>query len=87
MLFVNIIGWAGSVAVITAYFMISTNRTVGHSKIYQLLNLTGALCLMVNTAYYHAYPSALVNVVWSLIAVSALCLKVVRVPYRLRRRM
>ena len=36
----------------------------GDSMTFQLLNLVGAIFLIVNTAYYGAYPSAFVNVVW-----------------------
>ncbi len=69
---VNLIGWIGSAAVLTAYLLISMNRLNGTSPIYQLLNLVGSICLIVNTIYYHAYPSAFVNVVWTMIAITAL---------------
>ncbi len=31
---------------------------------FQLLNLGGAILLIINTAYYGAYPSTFVNIVW-----------------------
>ncbi len=69
---VNVIGWAGSIAVILAYALVSTRRTPGDSFLYQSLNLVGAAFLVVNTIYYRAYPSTLVNLVWVGIAILAL---------------
>jgi len=71
-IYVNVLGWLGSVAVVTAYSLISLQKLRGDSKIYQWLNLVGSVGLAVNTAYFRAYPSTVVNVVWLLIASSAL---------------
>ena len=71
-LFTEIFGWIGSAAVILAYGLISTNKLQSNSSLYQLLNLLGSICLIFNTGYYHAYPSTVVNIVWSFIALFAL---------------
>ncbi len=63
-LFVDILGWAGAVALLVAYALISRGHFLGHSVRYQILNVFGSLGLIVNTAYYRAYPSTFVNVVW-----------------------
>lgn len=75
--YVNILGWIGSAAVISAYALISLNKLNSRSGVYQVLNLAGSLCLVVNTAYYRAYPSTLVNIVWLVIAGLAL-IRIVR---------
>lgn len=75
--YVDILGWIGSAAVISAYALISLNKLNSRSRVYQVLNLAGSLCLVVNTAYYRAYPSTLVNVVWLVIAGLAL-IRIVR---------
>jgi hypothetical protein len=69
---VNVIGWAGSVAVLAAYLLVSTNRLKGDSVPYQLLNLFGSVFLMTNTIYMGAYPSSFVNLVWLFIAIFAI---------------
>jgi hypothetical protein len=69
---INIVGWSGSVAVVVAYSFISLQKLRSDSKIYQWLNLIGSVGLAINTAYFRAYPSTVVNVVWLLIACSAL---------------
>lgn len=70
--YVDVLGWVGSAAVVAAYCLISLQKVQSNSKMYQRLNLVGSVGLAVNTAYYHAYPSTVVNVVWLLIAGSAL---------------
>lgn len=69
---IDIIGWIGSVEVIVAYFLISYNKVDAKSAYYQILNLTGAVFLIINTVYYHSYPSTFINVVWVGIAGVAL---------------
>lgn len=71
-LLIDILGWVGATCVLVAYFLVSTQRLGGTSSRYQGLNLVGAVGLCVNTVYYTAYPSALLNLVWGLVAVAAL---------------
>jgi hypothetical protein len=71
-LLVNLLGWLGSAAVIAAYALVSLNRLRGDSAAYQALNLVGGAFLIVNTIYWGAYPSTLVNLVWVFIAIVAL---------------
>jgi hypothetical protein len=51
--------------------MVSFKRLRADSGYYQLLNVVGSCCLIVNTVFYHAYPSASVNIIWILIAIFA----------------
>lgn len=69
---VDLLGWIGSIEVILAYFLISNQKLTGRSTVFQMLNLTGALFLILNTVYYQAYPSTFINVVWVFIAISGL---------------
>jgi hypothetical protein len=62
--FIDIIGWVGGIEVLIAYFLISTKKVDQKSILYHLLNLTGALLLIVNTIIKGAFPSAFVNIVW-----------------------
>ena len=61
---IDVIGWARAAALLTAYGLVSAKRLDGDSMTFQLLNLVGAIFLIINTAYYGAYPSRFVNVVW-----------------------
>jgi phosphoglycerol transferase MdoB-like AlkP superfamily enzyme len=69
---IDLIGWIGAISVLIAYLMVSTRRWQGHSTRYQVLNLLGGVCLILNTLYFRAYPSSLVNLVWVGIAVFTL---------------
>ena len=69
---IDAIGWTGSAAVVGAYALLSMNKLDAKSRIFQVLNLIGGVCLIINTSYYGAYPSAFVNVVWAVIAFTAL---------------
>ena len=71
-LLIDTIGWLGSVFVVAAYFSVSYDRFRMSPFLYQALNAAGSFCLIINTAYYRAYPSASVNVIWLLIALIAL---------------
>jgi len=71
-LLIDAIGWVGSVEVILAYGLISYHKVTAKSLMYQLLNLSGGFFLIINTYYYGAYPSAIVNVVWLIIASGAI---------------
>ncbi|GAA4188629.1 CBU_0592 family membrane protein [Microbispora amethystogenes] len=70
--FITIIGTVGAVVLLAAYAMVSSGRMSGDGLPYQLLNLGGAAALMVNSAYHSAWPSAILNLVWSGIGVWAL---------------
>ena len=66
---IDIVGWVGAIALLLAYTFISSRRMEGDSASYQLLNLGGSAFLMVNSFFYGAYPSSIVNIVWIIIAV------------------
>lgn len=69
---IDLVGWLGALALLTAYALVSTKRMEGDSRAYQLLNLGGSAFLIINTFFYGAYPSTLVNLVWIGIALFAL---------------
>jgi hypothetical protein len=69
---IDTIGWTGSGLVVLAYGLVSTNRLEGNSIGYQILNLLGAIFLLVNTVYFGAFPSSFTNIVWITIAIVAI---------------
>jgi hypothetical protein len=71
-LFVETIGWIASILIVGAFALNSFGKIASTSVYYQLANLIGGIFFVVNTIYHQAYPSALVNVVWVFIAISAL---------------
>lgn len=67
----DLLGWAGALMVLAAYAAVSFRKIRPESGWYQFCNGLGGVFLVVNTMYYHAYPSAFVNVVWIGIAMAA----------------
>jgi hypothetical protein len=70
--FIDLIGWIGGLEVLVAYGLISSKRVNESSIIYHLLNLSGAVLLIINTMSMRAFPSAFVNFVWVGIAVHSI---------------
>jgi len=71
-LLIDILGWVGSVEVIVAYGLNSYQKLKSDSLTFQLLNLTGAIFLIINSIYKEAYPFTFINSVWSVIAIIAI---------------
>jgi hypothetical protein len=63
------LGWYGVVAILVAYFLVSFNYVSGQSFWFQLLNLTGSAAIAVDAFSNKDRPAAVLNVVYSLIAV------------------
>ena len=71
-LFINVLGWIGSVEVLAAYGLNSYQKIKSDSTLFYVLNLTGGLLLIVYSVYKEAFPNAFINIVWVIIAVVAL---------------
>lgn len=78
-LVIDVAGWIGMALLISAYAIVTTGRILGPSLRFQLMNLVGGGLLMVNSAWYGAWPSAALNLVWVVIGTVGL------VRARLRR--
>ncbi len=74
-LLIDAVGWAGAITLLVAYGLVSARRMEGDSPVYQLLNLVGGSFLVVNTFFYGAFPSTLVNLVWIAIAIGTMARK------------
>ena len=70
--FVDLLGWTGAAALLSAYWMVSTRRTEGGALSYQALNLVGSVLVLINSLYYGAFPSVAVNGAWIVIGVYAM---------------
>ena len=66
-LLIDVAGWIGMALLIGAYALVTTGRILGPSLTFQLMNLVGGGLLMVNSAWYGAWPSAALNFVWVII--------------------
>lgn len=66
---IDVLGWIGSILVVAAYALNISGRLNSNSNFYLWANLVGSVCLIVNTLFHDAIPSAVVNIVWVGIAI------------------
>jgi len=52
----EVIGWIGALLYIIAYFLISIKKLQADQVIFQLLNILGGVCLIVNSLHQSDYP-------------------------------
>lgn len=70
--FIELIGWVGAVASLSAYFLVSFGILEGRDLSYQILNLAAAIGLGSVCYYKRTYQPFFVNLIWGIVAVLAL---------------
>lgn len=68
----SLVGWYGTGAILLAYALVSFGIMKVDSLTYQILNLTGALGMIVISLIKKAYQPAILNIVWSVVAIAAI---------------
>jgi len=68
----EIAGWYGTIAILTAYALVSFHVISGDSLVFQLLNATGALGIIAIALYKKLIQSIVLNVVWVIVAIIAI---------------
>jgi hypothetical protein len=68
----EIIGWYGTVAIVSAYAMLSFGAILPNSIIYQILNCSGALGIVYISFKKKAYQPGVLNIIWAIIAAIAI---------------
>jgi hypothetical protein len=63
-IFVDVLGWVGTVLYLFAYALVSIKKVEGDSLFYQGMNIVAGILLVINTFYWRAYPSLGLNVAW-----------------------
>lgn len=70
--YVQVVGWYGTIAILSAYFLNSFSILSAHTFWYQLLNLTGAGGIISVSVAKRAYQPAVLNIIWAIIALIAI---------------
>lgn len=60
----ELIGWTGSLLYIVAYLLLCLKKLNADSTLYHLLNILGAVGLIINAFHWNDFPSAAVNFAW-----------------------
>ena len=69
---INVVGWLGMALLISSYALVTAGKLHGPGMTFQLMNLFGGGFLMINSAYYGAWPSAALNLVWVVVGLVGL---------------
>lgn len=70
--FTEVCGWYGMFALIFAYFMVSFGWLDGQGLIFQLINLTGGIGLLIVAASKGVTQSVILNFFWAIIGIIAI---------------
>ncbi|PIR41969.1 MAG: hypothetical protein COV30_00895 [Candidatus Yanofskybacteria bacterium CG10_big_fil_rev_8_21_14_0_10_37_15] len=70
--FIEIFGWYGTVAIVTAYALVSFSIIEPSNIWYQILNGTGALGIVAVSFHKKTYQPGILNLIWAVIAVVAI---------------
>lgn len=68
----EIAGWYGTIAILAAYVLVSFNLIDGDGIVFQLLNLTGAIGIIIIASYKKVAQSIVLNIVWGVVAIVAI---------------
>lgn len=70
--FAKFCGWYGMIALIFAYFLVSFGWLDGQGLIFQLINLTGGIGLLIVAASKGITQSVILNFFWAIIGIVAI---------------
>jgi len=68
----EVLGWYGVIAIIGAYALLSFNIITSSSLWYQVLNLTGAIGIVIDALDDKNTQPAVLNIIWAIIAIVAI---------------
>ena len=63
-LFIQILGWTGSILFLLSYALVSLKKTAGDSVLYQGMNIVAGVFLVIYTFSLEAYATTGLNAVW-----------------------
>jgi len=76
----EVIGTVGACLLLLAYLLVSSGRLALDNKFGHAMNLGGSLMLGINAVVHGAFPPAMLNLIWALIAVFAMVRRRARRP-------
>ncbi|MDJ1483080.1 hypothetical protein QNI16_21455 [Cytophagaceae bacterium YF14B1] len=68
----DILGWFGAFLFLISYFLLISKRWTSTSYPFHLCNILGGILVGVSAIYDISYPSAFINITWTLIALYGL---------------
>ena len=71
-MYYSLLGWAGTILIVSAFYANSTKRLESTSKVYLVMNLLGAIGVGTNVFVMEAWPAFTLQCVWGVIALVSL---------------
>jgi len=71
-LLVDVAGWLAALLILGGYALLTAGKVTARSPLYQWMNVVGAVGFVINSGYFKAWPSAVLNVIWAGIGIVAL---------------
>ncbi len=68
----SFVGWVGTGFYLLAYLLVSFNKVKANKPAYHVLNILGALGLIIHAFYMNDGPNLICNLAWLSIAVIAI---------------
>ncbi len=68
----EILGWYGVVALLGAYTLLSLNILTSGDARFQILNITGAIGIVIDALCQKNWQPAVLNIIWAVIGLVAL---------------
>jgi hypothetical protein len=68
----EIAGWCGAAAILSAYVLVSFRIISASGYAYQLLNLSGAIGMLLIAFVKKVEQSVVINIIWAIIAIAAI---------------
>ena len=72
------IGFFGMIFIIVAYLLLQTNRSTIQSLQYQLLNLIGAILLLISLFVHFNLGSFIIEIFWIIITIYGIIINIKR---------
>jgi len=66
------IGWLGAIFFILAYLLLSLDKLKSDGVTYQLMNVIGGFCLVINSINLNDHPNLVTNFIWMCIGLFAI---------------
>lgn len=69
---IQILGWYGVIAILAAYTLLVADVMTSDSTLYQFLNLTGAIGIVIEAASKRDRQPMVLNSIWAIVALIAI---------------
>lgn len=69
---VRLSGWLGVIIYLIAYLLLVVKKLQSERPLYHILNILGAIGLLLNAWLLRDYPNLAINIIWAMIAIYAI---------------